>query len=589
MVASVETCAKVLLDTLEHVLDFAKINNNLSSRDRTTRRLEAKFKKTENESSVMGPTAEVDLHQLIEEVSESVCAGHAFRETHAGAGFISENPKQEGASNLSHLAVSVEIAPRLKCLVNTQPGAIRRIIMNLLGNSLKYTKEGYVAVKMRGQAVPGDPSRVEVFMTFEDSGKGMSIEYQRTRMFSPFSQEDPFVDGTGLGLSIVRQIVDSLGGHIDVKSTKGVGTTVEVHLILMAAGEQPDQFEDVHALAAGKRLLLVGGNNYSKNLDACTEAFNVNIAEWFGLEMGELSEDFANHCADGLICHESSPRFCQLAVGSTPLMVVCNNQSNQVALRRRLMTTLPPCSRANVHIIAQPLGPHKLAQAFRHMFADRCKSGPLTPGETQPATAVGISVRDTKSSVDVTQPLYPPAPPIKTYLSETMQAKGADLGPLVRAQTEPFELKEDVPQSVVPVSLKHGLSQEQSLPGHNVLLVDDNAINLQLLVMFMKKIKVRHARARDGLEALDTYQAYSRKSDRFSYVLMDLSMPRMDGLESTRRIRQFERERVAPKAIIIALTGLGSQEAQQAALDAGVDYYLAKPVKFADLKRLMNM
>jgi CheY-like chemotaxis protein len=69
---------------------------------------------------------------------------------------------------------------------------------------------------------------------------------------------------------------------------------------------------------------------------------------------------------------------------------------------------------------------------------------------------------------------------------------------------------------------------------------------------------------------------------------MDISMPVMDGLESTRRIREFERERGIKKAVIVALTGLASAEAQRDALDAGVDFYLAKPVKFVDLKKLIE-
>jgi CheY-like chemotaxis protein len=593
LVASVETCAKTLLDTLEHILDYAKINK-LYNRDRNTRRLETRLKKRDNESSIMGPTADTDLHQLLEEVSEAVCAGHAFRETHSGSGYPSENPKSEQNSNLSHLAVSIEISPKLKYLVRTQPGAIRRIVMNLLGNSLKYTNQGFVAVKMRGKQVHGDPSRVEVVMTFADSGKGMSLEYQKTRMFSPFSQEDPFADGTGLGLSIVRQIVDSLGGHIEIKSTKDVGTTVEVSLVFNVAGEQPDDFAEIRALTNGKAMLLVDGDKCSKNLDACKTAFDSNSKEWFGLNMGILSGNYSDHKADGLLCHESSPNFCKLAVGSIPLMVVCNNQSNQVALRRKLMTTLPPCSRSNVHIVAQPLGPHKLASAFKYMFAERQPCQPPSPGQEHIETAIGMSARDTKAGIDLTQPLYRPAPPMKTHLSETTPKKKVEFELLDRANSEPATQQHPAPHRPIPIRLKSGLSHEMAPATHNVLLVDDNAINLQLLVMFMRKISLPHSSARDGLEALEKYKScISGNGDTgpsaggFTYVLMDISMPIMDGLESTRRIRDFEKTTGAKKAIIVALTGLASADAQERALDAGVDYYLPKPVRFADLKRLM--
>lgn len=70
-------------------------------------------------------------------------------------------------------------------------------------------------------------------------------------------------------------------------------------------------------------------------------------------------------------------------------------------------------------------------------------------------------------------------------------------------------------------------------------------------------------------------------------VLMDLSMPVMNGLEATRQIRAFEAEHgIAPRSTIVALTGLASAQDQHDALDAGVDMYLVKPVRFADIQRL---
>lgn len=131
-------------------------------------------------------------------------------------------------------------------------------------------------------------------------------------------------------------------------------------------------------------------------------------------------------------------------------------------------------------------------------------------------------------------------------------------------------------------------------PALHVLLVDDNKINRNLLVMFMKKHKFSYAEAEDGQEALDAYKASclpgphsDAPSRRFDYVLMDISMPVMDGMESTRRIREFEKENGLKKADVIALTGLASAQAQQEAEAAGIDVFLPKPVKFAELKKML--
>lgn len=130
----------------------------------------------------------------------------------------------------------------------------------------------------------------------------------------------------------------------------------------------------------------------------------------------------------------------------------------------------------------------------------------------------------------------------------------------------------------------------------HALLVDDNKINRQLLVMFMKKHKFSYAEAEDGQEALDAYKASclpgphsDAPSRRFDVVLMDISMPVMDGMESTRRIREFEKENGLTKSNVIALTGLASAQAQQEAEASGIDVFLPKPVKFAELKKLLTV
>jgi len=130
----------------------------------------------------------------------------------------------------------------------------------------------------------------------------------------------------------------------------------------------------------------------------------------------------------------------------------------------------------------------------------------------------------------------------------------------------------------------------------HALLVDDNKINRQLLVMFMKKHGYSYVEAEDGQEALDAYKASclpgpcsNAPTRRFDVVLMDINMPIMDGMESTRCIREFEKENELKRSNIIALTGLASAQAQQEAEASGIDVFLPKPVKFAELKKLLTV
>jgi signal transduction histidine kinase len=117
----------------------------------------------------------------------------------------------------------------------TQPGALRRLIMNLLGNALKYTSHGYVRIKLDAtdmDDLPGSGSqgsgdgipRSLVTLTVTDTGKGISADFLRSKLFMPFAQENSLSSGTGLGLSIVRKIVSLLEGEITIDSEVGRGT-----------------------------------------------------------------------------------------------------------------------------------------------------------------------------------------------------------------------------------------------------------------------------------------------------------------------------------------------------------------------------
>lgn len=136
------------------------------------------------------------------------------------------------------------------------------------------------------------------------------------------------------------------------------------------------------------------------------------------------------------------------------------------------------------------------------------------------------------------------------------------------------------------------LIEEKQDTGSNsthVLLVDDNKINLQLLVMFMQKCNFTFEEAKNGREALDKFTGRALGSGRrFDYILMDISMPVMNGIEATKRIRRVERENRMRPTTVLALTGLASADARRDVLSAGVDVFLPKPVRFAALKRLLT-
>jgi CheY-like chemotaxis protein len=121
----------------------------------------------------------------------------------------------------------------------------------------------------------------------------------------------------------------------------------------------------------------------------------------------------------------------------------------------------------------------------------------------------------------------------------------------------------------------------------HLLLVDDNTINLRLLSTFVKKLSFDAHTAVDGEDAFETYKKFS-KTQPFTTILMDISMPKMNGFESSRAIRQFEVENNLPPSRIIALTALGSEASRREAEASGIDEFQTKPVALKTLKGLLH-
>ncbi len=195
----------------------------------------------------------IDISVLCEEVVESVFAGHVFQNVTAQSfdmvpsargkmsdvGKLGSSHEMLGLQPVHHSGVVVilDIDVQRNYYFNTQPGALRRLVMNLLGNALKYTSHGYVCIKLEasemddfqnssstGSVSSESIPRSLITLTVTDTGKGISAEFLRSKLFMPFAQENSLSSGTGLGLSIVRKIVSLLEGDIRIDSEVGRGT-----------------------------------------------------------------------------------------------------------------------------------------------------------------------------------------------------------------------------------------------------------------------------------------------------------------------------------------------------------------------------
>jgi len=494
--------------------------------------------------------------------------------------------------------------------------------MNLCGNALKYTAEGFISVKLEVQAIPDDHHRKydRVILTVTDSGKGMSQEYLQTRLFTPFAQEDPLLPGTGLGLSIVKQIVVGMGGDIAVDSEVGRGTEIRVEVVLPhSPQEKQARRNSVTSLVTKKTEGLkvgflgsdedasLGWNRSSANNNRTKEntqsrffdGFSRSLKDWFGMSLTATSrlEDLGE--VDVLVTTEAQAANLKEQISHglkdrlamPAVLVFCESASSA---QRNFAENQLTESADVVEFLPQPIGPRKLARALAISFDRKAtqKNDNARQAERSPQTT-----KDQNS--DAARTPASKQPVIKEDGSKDPSRKQASIvtnhtGP--SAATLATISPPSQPSKQNPTS--NGTPPSTGL---HLLLVDDNKINLQILERYLKVKKHSYLTADNGLSALETYMAVMSRNPGlpnatteifsprpFDLVLMDISMPIMDGLESTRRIRAFEKTNQLVPTTIIALTGLASASAQQEAFSSGVDLFLTKPVRLKELAGVLE-
>ncbi|KAH8899884.1 hypothetical protein GQ53DRAFT_869088 [Thozetella sp. PMI_491] len=605
---TMETCSRTLLDTVEHLLAFSKVNSyvgRMKLRKNTVRApgIRQGLNGAEK-TNLKGLYAHTRLDILAAEVMESVFAGFNFQ--HAS---LSQLTKQQSATKLAdadanrrldsmrameelgpgniengqlrldmrNVSIFLDVDPACSWVFNTQPGALRRIIMNLFGNSLKYTRHGSIVVSLKQDKARRRDRLRTIRIAVSDTGKGIGEDYLQHDLFKPFSQEDPLAVGTGLGLSLVNQIAAQLKGKITVDSRVGVGTTVTVTLPLLpgnpeiaALGPSGDDEDFVQAVSelAGQRVRLVGfrqsadyetnDNGYSRLSKFDDYALTESICrDWLKLDVVNDSE--LPQTAPTLIIYmeaslEKPVR--DLAVHQVvPSIVICAN-----ALESFQRSSAPgaPDGQGLIEKLAKAMALALKQSQVRQRQAQKAPKPPLgvlTSSLVSRVTTVAASILLT-SKVEESQPA--------TALT-------------VSAASISLETKDPPPVSVPPTAAP-SISTKPKSPVF--LLVDDNPINLKILSSYMKKIGHSYATATNGLEAVE---AFCEDPAHYKCIFMDITMPIMDGFEATRRIRAHEREQGLKALPIFALSGLASASAQQEALESGIDLFLTKPVILKEL------
>lgn len=390
IIHTIQSCCRTLLDTFDHLLDYSKINSFSEKRKRATK-LISNTPRKHAKLDLLGEKSlyiNADIGLLVEEVADSVFAGFNFQkksirqlskrfrsnlvnsETQAPSNVNEAEQKLDTANNDKYdqnmplTDVSVYLSVDLGCnwMFDAPSGAIRRIVMNLLGNALKYTTAGIIHITLTQEpdASYRRTKRSNITLVVHDTGKGIGEEFLTYRLFKPFSQEDELQPGTGLGLSLVKTIVSQLDGTVAIKSQVDVGTTVTVRIPLERQPEdytapkvdQPADSKVFDQQLQELRGLRVSLRGFEDQTCSGGEAAVQDIAQrclgLHSIEEGQTSPDLVIWSEIAL--PQSVDELLKLS--KAPNVVVC--QDGLVAYQRSIVDwdTAPYCT---FEFISQPL------------------------------------------------------------------------------------------------------------------------------------------------------------------------------------------------------------------------------------------
>jgi signal transduction histidine kinase len=259
MIKMIETSGLTLLETTDHLLTYCKINNSRRAKEVTG-------KDQHNELLVL--ETDFDLALLVEEVTSIIYTGQKDPSLFTRLAIVPPSTDIHGNAESPCSPVKPSIVVRINqshsWKIRSLSGAWRRIVMNILGNSLKWTAQGIIEISLCMLRNPETPGKPTAHISIIDTGRGIAPDFLKHELFTPFAQEDRLVEGVGLGLSIVHQLVASLDGHISVRSELGLGTQVDIYIPVYHIAEDnldPGSSEMIER-SPSRQVCLVAFNGY---------------------------------------------------------------------------------------------------------------------------------------------------------------------------------------------------------------------------------------------------------------------------------------------------------------------------------------
>jgi PAS domain S-box-containing protein len=403
------------------------------------------------------------------------------------------------------LELACQIDPRTPRFVRGDETRLRQVLVNLVGNAIKFTERGEVVVRATLGRVENEQATIE--FSVQDTGIGIPSD-RREAVFAAFEQADNSITrqfgGTGLGLAISSRLVQLMSGRMWLQSEVGKGSTFYFTARFSVPTEPPPEAtsHDLKALV-GLPLLVVD--------DSATQRKVISqlLGQWNFEPHPAASVDQALEIVGQFTREEKS----------IPLAIVDNQMPTKdgFVLVDRLREMLPDCKVVML-----------LTSADRTDSVARCES--------------------------------------------------LDLAAYLLKPINPSELLDAIFLALAPEEDESTTEQQQAtaLVAHrqlDILLAEDSLVNQKLAVGLLERFGHHVSVANNGKEAVDKINHHE-----FDLVLMDVQMPEMDGLEATRTIRRHEEKR-GSHVPIIAMTAHAIKGYRETCMEAGMDGYVAKPIR----------